>query len=55
MNMRFVLPVAVLFAAIAGCSGSVDVNGVPDEIKLTAPFCVPATDAGAKDAGSSAR
>lgn len=57
--MRLVVLLALLAAA---CSGTVDVHGIPEEIQLRAPFCVPpsadaapaAEDAGADDAAISA-
>ena len=35
-----------LCALSAGCSADVNVTGVPEEIRLAAPFCVPPKDGG---------
>ncbi len=38
----------VLVLTLVACSGDVEVHGIPESIKLDAPFCVPPKDAGAE-------
>ncbi len=55
MAVGVVVALALTAVGLAGCSGDVNVHGVPDKIELEAPFCVPSKDAGAagaSDAGA---
>lgn len=54
--MKYVIGIGLTLSLLFACSGTVDVEGVPESIRLDVPFCVPpspAKDAGPiKDAGT---